>query len=87
MREYTMSDVAGLLDVKTHVIRYWQQEIPFLSSKKTLTGRHLFTDRDVQLLFRLKHLLYEKRFTMEGARNRLWEEMNSPDIEYKARIS
>jgi DNA-binding transcriptional MerR regulator len=87
MQTYSIGEVSKLLAVKTHVIRYWEQEIPFLSTRKSLSGRRIFTDRDVQILYRLRHLLYEKRFTIEGARNKIWEEINSPHVDVKIRIA
>ncbi|MBN1697866.1 MAG: MerR family transcriptional regulator [Spirochaetales bacterium] len=87
MRKYSIGEVCGMLGVKPHVVRYWEQEIPFLSSRKTKSGRRTFSDRDLRLLQRLKYLLYEKRYTIEGARNRIWEEINAPHIDLKIRIA
>ena len=87
MQKYSIGDVSKLLSVKAHVIRYWEQEIPFLSSQKTVTGRRIFNDHDVQILYRLKHLLYEKRYTIEGAKKKIWEEINSPNVDIKSRIA
>ena len=87
MRKYTIGEVSKLLNVKTHVIRYWEQEIAFLSAQKSLSGRRIYTDHDMQILFRMRHLLYEKRYTIEGAKNRIWEEINSPNIDLKSRVS
>jgi DNA-binding transcriptional MerR regulator len=87
MRKYSIGEVCRLLGVKPHVIRYWEQEIPFLSPRKTVSGRRTFSDHDVQLLYRVRYLLYEKRYTIEGARNRIWEEINSPKIDLKIKIA
>ncbi|MBN2535523.1 MAG: MerR family transcriptional regulator [Spirochaetales bacterium] len=87
MNKYSIGEVSRLLNVKPHVIRYWEQEIPFLSTQKGLTGRRIFTINDVQILYRLRHLLYEKRFTIQGARNKIWEEINSRNVDIKSRIA
>ena len=87
MQKYSIGEVSKLLSVKAHVIRYWEQEIPFFSSQKTLSGRRIFSDHDVQILYRLRHLLYEKRYTIEGAKNKIWEEINSPNVDIKSRIA
>ena len=76
MRTYPIGQVSSLLGVKPHILRYWEEEIPFLSPRKDRSGRRLYTEREVQLLLRVRHLLYEQRFTIEGARNRLWAEMS-----------
>jgi DNA-binding transcriptional MerR regulator len=86
MKKYGIGEVCSLLGVKPHVIRYWEQEIPFLSPEKTLAGRRVFHDRDLQVLFRLKHLLYDKKYTIEGARNRIMEEINSDNLDVTSSI-
>lgn len=82
MRAWSIGEVAKLLGVKPHVIRYWESELPLLSPKKGLSGRREYSANDVRLLMRFRHLLYEQKFTIEGAKNRLWEELGSvpPDI-------
>ena len=87
MRKFSIGEVSKLLNVKSHVIRYWEQEVPFLSTQKSLSGRRIFTDHDIQILFRLRHLLYEKRYTIEGAKKKIWEEINSSDVDIKSRIA
>ena len=76
MRTYTIGEVADMLGVKTHVLRYWEQQIPLLAPRKGVTGRREYTSREVRLLLRLKHLVHENRYTVEGARQRLWEEID-----------
>ncbi|HUJ75835.1 MAG TPA: UTP--glucose-1-phosphate uridylyltransferase, partial [bacterium] len=82
MRAWSIGEVARLLGVKPHVIRYWESELPLLSPKKGLSGRREYSANEVRLLMRFRHLLYEQKFTIEGAKNRLWEELGSvpPDI-------
>jgi DNA-binding transcriptional MerR regulator len=60
------------------VLRYWESEFPVLSPKKSGTGHRLYRRKDVELLLRIKHLLYEKRFTIEGARQTLQTEAKAP---------
>jgi DNA-binding transcriptional MerR regulator len=86
MRKYSIGEVCRLLGVKPHVIRYWEQEIPFLSPKKTVSGRRTYSDHDIQLLHRIRYLLYEKRYTIEGVRKRIWEEINSQQVDIKIKI-
>jgi DNA-binding transcriptional MerR regulator len=70
---FRIGEVAGLLGVEPYVLRYWESEFPTLAPKKSGTGHRLYRRKDVELLFRIKHLLYEKRFTIEGARQTLHE--------------
>jgi DNA-binding transcriptional MerR regulator len=86
-QRYKIGEVSQLLGVKQHVIRYWEEEIPFIAPKKSKSGRRVYTDRELQLLLRLKHLLYEKRYTIEGARERIWKETASSQADLAARIA
>ena len=87
MQKYNISEVCKLLGLKPYIIRYWEREIPFLSPQKTKSGRRSFSDCDLQLLYRIRHLLYDKKYTIEGARNRIWEEINSPKVDLKSKIA
>src|SRR5947209_10481302 len=75
---FKIGEVSELLGVEPHVLRYWETEFPVLSPKKSGTGRRLFRRKDVELLLRIKHLLYEKRFTIQGARQTLQAESKAP---------
>jgi DNA-binding transcriptional MerR regulator len=65
---FRIGEVSKLLGVEPYVLRFWETEFPGLSPKKSDTGHRLFRRKDVELLLHIKHLLYEKRFTIEGAR-------------------
>jgi DNA-binding transcriptional MerR regulator len=79
MKFYTFGDAEKLLRVKYHVIRYWEKEVALIQPQKDSGGRKLYSPRDIQLLMRLKHLLYERRFTLEGAREELIREISGED--------
>jgi DNA-binding transcriptional MerR regulator len=64
--------------VEPYVLRYWETEFPVLSPKKSGTGHRLYRRKDVELLLRIKHLLREKRYTIEGARQSLQAEARAP---------
>jgi DNA-binding transcriptional MerR regulator len=57
--------------VEPYVVRFWETEFSGLAPKKSDTGQRLFRRKDVELLLQIKHLLYEKKFTIEGARQAL----------------
>src|SRR5947209_16667597 len=65
---FRIGDVARLAGIKPYVLRFWETEFPGLGPKKSGTGHRLFRRRDVELVLEIKRLLYEKRFTIEGAR-------------------
>src|ERR1041385_4139523 len=75
---FKIGEVADLLGVEPYVLRYWETEFPGLSPKKSGTGHRLYRRKDVELLLRIKHLLKEKRFTIEGARQSLHAEGKAP---------
>jgi DNA-binding transcriptional MerR regulator len=75
---FKIGEVSELLGVEAYVLRYWESEFPVLSPKKSGTGHRLYRRKDVELLLRIKHLLYEKRFTIEGARQTLQSEAKAP---------
>src|SRR5262245_21528356 len=76
-RYFKIGEVSELLGVEPYVLRYWETEFAVLSPKKSGTGHRLYRRKDVELLLRIKHLLYEKRFTIDGARQYLQDEARS----------
>jgi DNA-binding transcriptional MerR regulator len=75
---FKIGEVGELLGVEPYVLRYWETEFPALSPKKSGTGHRLYRRKDVELLLRIKQLLYEKRFTIEGARQSLQAATRAP---------
>jgi DNA-binding transcriptional MerR regulator len=65
---FRIGDVSRLAGIKPYVLRYWETEFPAISPKKSGTNQRLYRRKDVELILEIKHLLYEKRFTIEGAR-------------------
>ena len=65
---FRIGDVSRLAGVKAYVLRYWETEFPAIAPKKSGTGQRLYRRKDVELILEIKYLLYEKRFTIEGAR-------------------
>lgn len=75
---FKIGEVSDLLGVEPYVLRYWESEFTALSPKKSGTGHRLYRRKDVELLLRIKHLLYDRKFTIEGARRTLHEESRGP---------
>ncbi len=71
---FRIGEVSTMLGLEAYVLRYWETEFPSLSPKKSGTGHRLYRRKDVELLLKIKHLLYEKRFTIDGARQYLQAE-------------
>jgi DNA-binding transcriptional MerR regulator len=65
---FRIGEVARLAGIKPYVLRFWETEFAALGPRKTGTGHRLYRRKDVELVLEIKRLLYEKRFTIEGAR-------------------
>ncbi len=87
MKRYSIGEVAKLLGVKPYIIRYWESELPLLAPGKSHSGRRAYSSREVQLLMRFKHFLYGRKFTVEGAKRRMWEELGGVAPDTAAKIS
>ena len=75
---FKIGEVSEILGLEAYVLRFWETEFPVLSPKKSGTGHRLYRRKDVELLLRIKHLLYERRFTIEGARQSLQASAKAP---------
>ena len=68
---FRIGEVAGILGVETHVVRYWESEFRTVRPVRTRSGQRLYRRRDVEALVTIRKLLYEERFTLEGAKRQL----------------
>jgi DNA-binding transcriptional MerR regulator len=68
---FRIGEVSELTETKTYVLRFWETEFPTLKPIKSRSGHRLYRREDVQTVFEIKRLLYEKGFTIEGARKQL----------------
>lgn len=71
---YSISEVADETGLKAYVLRFWEKEFPGLRPKKNRAGIRVYQRKDIDLLLRIKHLLYKEGFTIPGARDRLRSE-------------
>jgi UDP-N-acetylglucosamine/UDP-N-acetylgalactosamine diphosphorylase len=86
MKSWSIGEVARFLGVKPYIIRYWESELPLLSPRKGLSGRREYSSREIRLLMRFRYLLHEKKFTIEGAKRRMWEELGAGEQNVAARF-
>ena len=77
-RYFTIGEVSELCGVKPHVLRYWEQEFTQLKPLKRRGNRRYYQHHEVLLIRRIRELLYEHGFTINGARNRLDEPPIAP---------
>lgn len=71
VRTYRIGQVASILDVRPSVLRYWEQEFPFLMPVRLPSGHRTYTDQDLRMLQRIRDLLYTRGMTIDGARQQL----------------
>lgn len=76
---FKIGEVARIVGVKPYVLRYWETEFSILRPGKTRSKHRLYRRRDVELLLRIKDLLHNRRFTIEGARKKLREEPSAAE--------
>lgn len=70
---FRIGDVSELLDVKPHVLRYWESEFSVVTPSKSNSGQRVYRRSDVETLVMIKRLLHEERYSIEGARRRIRE--------------
>jgi DNA-binding transcriptional MerR regulator len=68
---WSIGEVASDLEVNTSLIRYWEKEFGMIRPKRTGRGDRLYTRKDIDLLKRIKHLVKEQGFTLNGAKDQL----------------
>ena len=83
---YSISEVSKITEVEQYVLRYWEGEFEQLKPQKNRSGNRAYTNKDVSLVMRIKELLREKKFTIEGAKKMLLEkeeviEVQTPEIQ------
>ena len=66
--------MCDLIKVQPHVLRYWETEFPMLAPQKNRAGQRVYRRKDVEMVLRIRDLLYEEKFTIAGAKKRLLDE-------------
>ena len=72
-RYYRIGEVSRITEVKPYVLRYWESEFRWMAPQKSRSKQRLYRRRDIDIILLIKKLLYEQRFTIEGARRKLRE--------------
>ena len=78
---YSIGEVCDLTGLKPHVLRYWETQFDILSPPKNRAGNRVYRSKEIEIILLVKHLLYEKKYTIEGANNRLVEMRKAGDLE------
>ncbi len=73
---FKIGEVSRLTGIKPYVLRYWESEFKLIRPQKNRVGQRVYCRRDVELILRLRQLLYEERYTIEGAKKRIAQEVS-----------
>jgi DNA-binding transcriptional MerR regulator len=77
---FKIGEVARLTGIKPYVLRYWETEFKVIQPVKSRSRQRLYRKRDVELILRIKELLYEQRFTIEGARKKIRDDLGEGEL-------
>jgi DNA-binding transcriptional MerR regulator len=78
---YRIGEVEAITGVPAYVLRYWESEFKLLRPKKNPAGQRLYRKKDLELVLRIKGLLYDERLTLEGAKKRLRNESRASQMD------
>ncbi len=79
--QFSIGDIEKITGIKSHVLRYWEENVPLLQPKKTLTGHRVYSKRDLDFIYRLDYLVNKKKYTLEGATQELLNGIKSAENE------
>ena len=78
---YSIGEVCDLTGLKPHVLRYWETQFGVLNPTKNRAGNRVYRSKEIEIILLVKDLLYEKKYTIEGANNRLVEMRRAGKLE------
>jgi len=77
---YSIGDVCDLTGLRPHVLRYWESQFELLRPNKNRAGNRVFRPKDIELILLVKRLLYDEKYTIEGARQQLQDMRSSGEL-------
>ncbi len=82
---YSIGEVCDLTGLKPHVLRYWEDQFEVLHPQKNSAGNRVYRPKEIELVLLVKRLLYEKKYTIDGARQKLKEMRSAGDLQEERR--
>ena len=76
---FKIGEVAEITKLEPHVLRYWESEFGLIKPDKSGAGQRVYRRKDIETIFEIKKLLYDERFSIEGAKKRLFEKYKISD--------
>tara|TARA_X000000950_G_C13457356_1_gene474453 strand:- start:36 stop:389 length:354 start_codon:yes stop_codon:yes gene_type:complete len=77
---YSISEVSEITELKAYVLRYWETEFGQLNPPKNRAGNRTYRQKDIEIILKIKDLLYDKKYTIDGARNILKEKISIDSV-------
>ena len=84
---FSIGDVCALTELKPHVLRYWESQFRFLHPAKNRSGNRVYQRREIELIARVKELLYTEKYTIDGARKKIEAERRAGELRAVARTA
>ncbi len=84
---YKISEVSTITGLEAYVLRYWETEFPFLRPQKSRGGQRTYQKKDIEAILKIKQMLYEKGFTIAGARRALAARNGEPSGSARSPLS
>jgi DNA-binding transcriptional MerR regulator len=84
---FSIGEVCELTELKPHVLRYWESQFKFLNPAKNRSGNRVYQRKEIELILLVKHLLYDEKYTIEGARLKVEEHRKAGDLKSIARAA
>lgn len=78
---YSIGEVCDLTGLKPHVLRYWETQFDVLNPTKNRAGNRVYRSKEIELILLVKHLLYDEKYTIEGANQKLLDMRSDGDLE------
>lgn len=82
---YAIGEVCDLVDLKAHVLRYWESQFPPLKPSKNRAGNRVYQRKEIRMIMLVKRLLYKEKYTIDGARQKLDELRKGGEYEEETR--
>jgi len=76
---FKIGEVTSITDLASYVLRFWESEFNIISPKRTESGQRLYRKTDIEAILKIKYLLYEKKFTIQGAKKNLKKNSKTKD--------
>ena len=84
MKVFSIGEVEKMTGIKSYILRYWENTVPFIRPQHDFYGRRVYTARNLDLIFRIKYLIEVKNFSLEKTRACLLAELSAPENRHYA---